>query len=118
MLFRSFSGGLAGIAGIAEVASIHHKLLEPGQISLGYGFTAIIAAYLARGNPLAAIVTSLLLGAIFASGDIMKVALQMPGQTTNVINGLILFFLIGTEPLLKYKITLAGKTPLARGQRS
>jgi general nucleoside transport system permease protein len=113
-----FSGGLAGMAGVAEVASIHHKLLDPNQISLGYGFTAIIAAYLARGNPLAVIITSLLLGAIFASGDVMKVALQMPGQTTNVINGLMLFFLIGTEPLLKYKITLAGKTPLARGQQS
>ena len=113
-----FSGGLAGMAGVAEVASIHHKLLDPNQISLGYGFTAIIAAYLARGNPLAVIVTSLLLGAIFASGDVMKVALQMPGQTTNVINGLMLFFLIGTEPLLKYKITLAGKIPSARGQRS
>ena len=113
-----FSGGLAGMAGVAEVASIHHKLLDPNQISLGYGFTAIIAAYLARGNPLAVIVTSLLLGAIFASGDVMKVALQMPGQTTNVINGLMLFFLIGTEPLLKYKITIAGKIPSARGQRS
>jgi general nucleoside transport system permease protein len=113
-----FSGGLAGMAGVAEVASIHHKLLDPNQISLGYGFTAIIAAYLARGNPLATIITSLLLGAIFASGDVMKVALQMPGQTTNVINGLMLFFLIGTEPLLKYKIALAGKTPEAQGQQS
>jgi general nucleoside transport system permease protein len=111
-----FSGGLAGMAGVAEVASIHHKLLDPTQISLGYGFTAIIAAYLARGNPLAAIVTSLLLGAIFASGDIMKVALQMPGQTTNVINGLMLFFLIGTEPLLKYKVSLAARSSEARGQ--
>ena len=99
------SGGLAGMAGVGEVASIHKKLLDPNQISLGYGFTAIIAAYLARGNPVAAIITSLFLGAVFASGDVMKVALQMPGQTTNVINGLILFFLIGTEPLLRYKIT-------------
>jgi general nucleoside transport system permease protein len=109
MMVALFSGGLAGIAGIAEVAAIHHKLLDPTQISQGYGFTAIIVAFLARGNPLGTIITALFLGVISASGDVMKVSLQMPGQTVNVINGLMLFFLIGTEPLLRYKISLGGR---------
>ncbi len=109
MMVALFSGGLAGIAGIAEVAAIHHKLLDPTQISQGYGFTAIIVAFLARGNPLGTIITALFLGVISASGDVMKVSLQMPGQTVNVINGLMLFFLIGTEPLLRYKVSLGGR---------
>lgn len=109
MMVALLSGGLAGIAGIAEVAAIHHKLLDPTQISQGYGFTAIIVAFLARGNPLGTIITALFLGVISASGDVMKVSLQMPGQTVNVINGLMLFFLIGTEPLLRYKISLGGR---------
>lgn len=45
------SGALAGFAGVGEVAGIHHKLLEPAQVSLGYGFTAILVAWLARGGP-------------------------------------------------------------------
>ena len=109
MMVALLSGGLAGVAGIAEVAAIHHKLLDPTQISQGYGFTAIIVAWLARGNPLGTVITALFLGVISASGDVMKVSLQMPGQTVNVINGLMLFFLIGTEPLLRYKISLAGR---------
>jgi general nucleoside transport system permease protein len=104
------SAGAAGIAGAGEVGAIHHKLLDPAQISLGYGYTAIIVAWLARGNPFGAIFTALFLGVVFAAGDVMKVSLQMPAQTTNVINGLLLFFLISTEPLVKLKISLARGT--------
>ena len=100
-----FSAGAAGLAGVGEVAGIHHRLVEPGSISLGYGYTAIIVALLARGNPLAVIITSLFMGLIFASGDIMKVSLSIPFQMTGVINGLILIFIICSEPLMRYKLT-------------
>ncbi len=103
------SGGLAGLAGVGEVAGIHHRLLEPDHVSLGYGYTAIIVAWLARGSPLAAIITSLLFGLIFAAGDEIKVTLQMPFQITGVFNGLILFFLIGVEVLLYWKVGLVRK---------
>lgn len=98
------SAGAAGLAGVGEVAGIHHKLLAPEQISLGYGYAAIIVAWLARGSPLAAVLTALFLGLIFSSGDVMKVALQMPFRVTDVFNGLILFFLIGSERLLYYQV--------------
>ncbi len=101
------SGGLAGIAGVGEVAGIHHQLLYPGQISLGYGYTAIMVAWLARGNPIAAIVTSLLFGVILASGDVIRVTLRMPFQLTEVLSGLVLFFLIGSEWLMYWRIRLA-----------
>jgi simple sugar transport system permease protein len=98
------SAGAAGLAGVGEVAGIHHRLLAPTQISLGYGYTAIIVAWLARGNPLAAIFTAILMGFIFASGDVAKVALRIPVQIVGVMNGLLLFFLIASERLLYYRI--------------
>jgi simple sugar transport system permease protein len=98
------SGGLAGMAGVGEVAGIHRKLLAPEQVSLGYGYAAIIVAWLARGNPAAAIATAVLLGFIYTAGDAVKVALQVPARVTDVVNGLILIFLIGTERLLAYRV--------------
>ncbi|WP_089721763.1 ABC transporter permease [Candidatus Entotheonella palauensis] len=98
------SAGAAGLAGVGEVAGIHHRLLDPIQISLGYGYTAIIVAWLARGNPLAAILTAGLIGFIFASGDVAKVALRIPVQVVGVMNGLLLLFLISSERLLYYRI--------------
>ncbi|MDR7535146.1 MAG: ABC transporter permease [Armatimonadota bacterium] len=98
------SAGLAGLAGAGEVAGIHHKLLSPMQVSSGYGYAAIIVAWLARGSPLAAVLTALFLGWIFTGGDVMKVSLQLPFQVTLMFNGLILFFLIGSERLLGYRM--------------
>ena len=111
LLVMLISGGAAGLAGVGEVAGIHHKLLGPTQISLGYGYTAIIVAWLARGNPLAIILTSLLVGFIFASGDVAKVALRIPVQIVEVLNGLILVFLIGSERLLSYRVRWAPASP-------
>lgn len=105
LIVMLLSGGTAGLAGAGEVAGIHHRLLDPNQISLGYGYAAIIVAWLARGSPLAAIGTAIFLGFIFASGDVMKVVLQIPFRVTDVFNGLVLFFLIGSELLLQYRIS-------------
>ncbi len=101
------SGGAAGLAGVGEVAGIHHRLLSPGQVSLGYGYAGIVAAWLARGSPLGAVPSSLLLGLVFSSGDVMQVALRMPFRVTDVFNGLLLLFLIGSTPLLQTRIRWA-----------
>jgi simple sugar transport system permease protein len=109
MFLVLLSAGAAGLAGVGEVAGIHHKLLEPTSISLGYGYTAIIVALIARGNPLAVIPTALFFGLIFASGDVMKVSLKLPAQMVDVINGLILLCIICAEPLLRYKFVRNNK---------
>ncbi len=98
------SGGLAGMAGVGEMAGVHFRLRSPTHISMGYGYAAIIVAWLARGNPAAVVVTSLLFGLIFASGDTIRVVLGMPFQVTDVFNGLILFFLIGSELLMHWRL--------------
>ncbi len=100
------SGGLAGFAGVGEVAGVHLRLLDPTQISMGYGYTAIIVAWLARKNPLAVIVTSFFFGVLMAGGDVIKINLGLPFQLINVFNGVIMFFLIGSEIFMHYRIIL------------
>lgn len=106
VLVMLLSGGAAGLAGVGEVAGVQHKLLDPNQVSLGYGYTAIIVAWLARGQPLATILTAALFGLIYSGGSAMQVSLQMPFKITYVFDGLILFFLIGSERLLGYRIRI------------
>ena len=105
VLIALLSGGLAGLAGAGEVGGIHGRLLDPAQISLGYGFTAIIVAWLTRGNPVYAILTAVLMGFVFAGGDVLKISLSMPYRVVDVMTGLVLFFLIGAEPFLKLKLS-------------
>ena len=107
LLVMLISGGLAGLAGVGEVAGVHGMLRSSAQISMGYGYTAIIVAWLARRNPLAVILTSLLFGVIMAGGDVIKSSLGLPFQLINVFNGLILFFLIGSEMLMRYRVSFS-----------
>ncbi|MFN3265892.1 MAG: ABC transporter permease [Deinococcales bacterium] len=103
------TGGLAGIAGTAEVAAIHHRLLEPSQISLGYGFTAIIVAWLARGNPIWVLLTAPLMGTILAGGDLLKIVLNMPFRIVDVFSGVMLLCLIASEIFVSSRIVF-GRT--------
>jgi len=108
-LTMMLSGGLAGFAGVGEVAGIHHLLRHPSHISLGYGYTAIIVAWLARANPLATLLTAFLLGALISGGDALRVSLGIPFQVVSVFNGLILFFLIATERFGHYRVSVRRK---------
>ncbi|GAA4016701.1 ABC transporter permease [Deinococcus rubellus] len=106
VLFRMamITGGAAGLAGVGEVAGIHHKLLEPSQISSGYGFTAVIVAWLARGNPLLCLITAPLMGVILAGGDVLKINLNLPFRITDVFSGVILMSLIASEVFVKNRV--------------
>ena len=100
------SGGVAGMAGVGEVAGIHHHLSYPNTISAGYGFTAIIVAWLARLNPLLVIVSGLFFAGIKVGGDAIQISLSLPAATVEVFNGVILFFLIAGEFFLNNKFVL------------
>ncbi|MEW6566920.1 MAG: ABC transporter permease [Chloroflexota bacterium] len=104
VLVMLLSGGLAGLAGVGEVAGIHYRLRYPEGISPGYGFTAIIVAWLARLNPLGAILTSFLLGGLLVGGDALQVALGLPAATIFVFNGTILLFVLAGDLLARYRI--------------
>lgn len=101
LLVALLTGGAAGLAGVGEVAGIHHRLLEPGQISLGYGFTAVIVAWLARGNPVLVLISAPLMGVLLAGGDLLKISLNMPVRVIDVFSGVMLLCLIGSEVLVR-----------------
>lgn len=103
LALAALGAGVAGIAGAGEVAGIHHRLIEPTSVSMGYGYTAILVALLARRKAWATLITAPLLGWVFAAGDVIKVSLQLPFQITDVIIGVTLLLLVAAEPLLSYR---------------
>ncbi len=98
------SGALAGLAGIIEVAGpIGH--LQPG-ISPGYGFTAIIVAFLGRLNPIGILIAGLFLALTFIGGEQAQISLKVPLDLTKVFQGILLFFLLACDSLILYRVRL------------
>jgi general nucleoside transport system permease protein len=98
------SGALAGLAGLIEVAGpIGH--LQPG-ISPGYGFTAIIVAFLGRLNPLGVLVAGLFLALIVIGGEGAQIALKVPLDLTKVLQGILLFYVLACDSLILHRIRL------------
>ncbi|MDO1583631.1 ABC transporter permease [Rhizobium oryzicola] len=110
------SGALAGLAGISEVSgSIGH--LQP-SISPGYGFTAIIVAFLGRLNPLGIIASGFVLALTYLGGEAAQLSIGISDKVTRVFQGLILFFVLSCDTLILYRVRIifgAGKT-LAEGK--
>lgn len=97
-----FSGALAGLAGISEVSgSIGH--LQP-SISPGYGFTAIIVAFLGRLNPLGIIASGLVLALTYLGGEGAQLSIGVSDKVTRVFQGLLLFFVLSCDTLIHYRI--------------
>lgn len=99
VLVMMLSGGLAGLAGMSEIAGVVHRL--QGAISPGYGFTGIIVAWLAKLNPWLVIIVSILFGGLILAGREIQ-----PAGVPRLIQGLILFTLIASEVLLRYRLRL------------
>ncbi len=105
VLVLALSGGLAGIAGMIEVAGINHSLQR--QISPGYGYTAIIVAWLARLNPYALILVSFFMATILVGSDQLQTSMGLPGSVGPMFQGALLFFLIGGEVFTRYRLRRA-----------
>ncbi len=98
------SGALAGLAGISEVSgSIGH--VQP-TISPGYGFTAIIVAFLGRLNPLGIIASGLVLALTYLGGEAAQLSIGISDKVSRVFQGLLLFFVLSCDTLIHYKIRL------------
>ena len=94
------SGALAGLGGMSEVAGVVHRL-QTAPIAAGYGFTGIIVAWLAKLNPLAIILVSVLFGALILAGREIQ-----PSGIPKMIQGIILVSLIASDFLLRYRIRI------------
>ncbi|WDP92441.1 MAG: ABC transporter permease [Desulfobacter sp.] len=106
LILMAISGGLAGFAGVGEVAGIHHYLGYPASVSSGYGFTAIIVAWLAKLNPLYAILSGIVFAGIIVGGDAIQISLGLPAATVQIVNGILLIFLIMGDYFLHHKIKI------------
>lgn len=91
------SGGLAGIAGMSEVTGVVHRLQD--RISPGYGFTAIIIAWLAKLNPWAVIPVAIIFGGLLIGSREIQ-----PSGLARLLQGILLFTLISSEVLNHYRI--------------
>ncbi len=97
ILVMALSGGLAGLAGMSEVAGVVHRLQE--RFSPGYGFTAIIVAWLAKLNPLGIILVSYLFAGLLVGADAIQ-----PAGIAQLLQGVILFVVVGGEMMLHYRL--------------
>lgn len=96
------SGGLAGLAGLFEVAGPIGQLVP--SISPGYGFTAIIVAFLGRLHPLGIVLSGLVMALSYIGGETAQVEVGLPQAVTGVFQGLLLFFLLASDFLVRYRL--------------
>ncbi|SFL61684.1 ABC transporter permease [Shimia aestuarii] len=101
------SGALAGMAGLFEVSG------PSGQISIdfnvGYGFTAIIVAFLGRLHPVGILLAGLLMALTYIGGEIAQGNLGLPSAAIQVFQGMLLFFLLALDLLTNYRVKFAAK---------
>ena len=100
------SGGLAGVAGVIEV-SANIGQLQP-EVSFGYGFTAIIVAFLGRLNPIGILFAGIMIATVKLGADNAQISMGIPKNVTGLFEGILLFFLLTGETLQKYRVKWSG----------
>jgi general nucleoside transport system permease protein len=97
------AGGCAGLAGTFEAAGPVGQLVP--AIPVGYGFTAIIVAFLGRLHPLGILLAGLLLALTYIGGETAQITMTLPSAITSVFQGFFLFFLLAVDILVTHRIT-------------
>ena len=95
-------GGMAGIAGMSEVAGPMGQITE--HVSNNYGFAAIIVAFVARLNPIGIFFASLLMALLYLGGEQAQQYMNLPSSISNVFQGMLLMFLLGSDVFINYRI--------------
>ncbi len=96
------SGGLAGLAGAAEATGPVGQLTP--SISPGYGFAAIIVAFVGRLHPIGIVGASLVMALFYIGGELAQSRLGLPAALTGVYQGLLLFFLLACDAFIHYRL--------------
>ena len=94
-------GGLAGLAGMTEVSGPLGQLTE--HVASGYGFSAIIVAYVGRLHPVGIVFSALVMSLFYLGGEQVQQHLGLPLSISQVFQGVLLFFLLGCDVLIKYR---------------
>lgn len=101
------AGAAAGLAGTFEVAAVQGR--ANANLAVGYGYTGILVAFLARQNPLAIVPVAILLGGINASGGLLQRRLDLPDASVMVLQGMIFIAVLASE-------SLYGRIPFLKGK--
>jgi general nucleoside transport system permease protein len=96
------SGGMAGLAGALEVAGPVGQLTP--YVPAGYGFAAIIVAFVGRLHPVGILFSSLLMSLFYIGGELAQSRLGLPKSLTGVFQGVLLFALLASDTLIHYRV--------------
>jgi ABC-type uncharacterized transport system permease subunit len=96
------SGGLAGLAGMAEASGIHYRLQQ--GLAVGYGYIGIIVAWLSKLHPTGLILVAIFLASLLVGGDQLQSVMHLPSSVGLVLEGTLLFFVLGSDFLSRYRI--------------
>ena len=99
-------GGAAGLAGMGEVAGPMGQLTE--HVGNNYGFAAIIVAFVGRLNAVGIFFASLLMALLYLGGEQAQQYLALPSSISKVFQGMLLFFLLGTDLFVNYRVRRSG----------
>ena len=102
------SGALAGLAGLFEAAGPFGQLTP--QFPVGYGFTAIIVAFLGRLNPLGIVFGGIVLAATYVGGEIAQSTVRLPQAATGMFQAMLLFMLLATDVLVRWRVVWKRRT--------
>ena len=91
-----------GVAGFSEVAGIQFRMQE--GLSAGYGYTAIIVAWLAGRSAIGVLIVSVIMSIILVGGDSLQILMGLPVAFVNLFQGLILFFILASDFFINNKI--------------
>ncbi|MDP1740566.1 MAG: ABC transporter permease [Polaromonas sp.] len=110
------SGGAAGLAGALEVAGPIGQLTP--YVPAGYGFAAIIVAFVGRLHPVGMVFSAILMSMFYIGGELAQSRLGLPKSLTGVFQGLLLFSLLACDTLITYRVRWTGRSlPVAKGAR-
>ena len=105
------SGGMAGLAGGLEAAGPLGQLTP--YVPAGYGFAAIIVAYVGRLHPVGIIFSGLLMSLFYIGGELAQSRMGLPNSLTGVLQGLLLFTLLACDTLIHFRVRLRRPAPTA-----
>lgn len=102
------SGGLCGTVGMIQASAVQKTLVA--GIANGYGFTAIITAWLSKLNPIVCLFVCLVFAGLLQGGEYIQIAMGVSSAVAAVVQGLILFFVLGSEFFIQFKIGFGKKS--------
>lgn len=108
------SGAFAGLAGVSEVTGPIGQLVP--QISPGYGYAAIIVAFLGRLHPVGILLATLLMALIYMGGEMAQINMGLPVALTGLFQGMLLFYLLACDVLISYRVRFGRPVALSADQ--